>query len=833
MHNEIDQAFEKLMSIKSEFFAAISERPNESDTRLKIIDRLLFEVLGWKRDSVFTEPYVASKGYIDYLLTIGERRGAIVIEAKRVGLLEPETKSVEMSYVSLSGPVVRPMIDGVRQALAYAMDKGVALAAVTDGEVWLFFKASRTDGKPPLEGKGILFPKFESIVNNFARYMELISPGAAIDRRNIAHMNSAEGLIVEGSEQQFCVFNPEEARMKTRDPLANDAALLFSQFFSRLSDEQDREMLRDCFVETNESRKADLELQKIIQKVLNNIQQINTGHGGALQAEIERAITSQKSETVLLIGNKGSGKSTFIDRFFNHVLPLGIRDKCVVANVDLANYHGDPAGTVSWMLRQLRGVLEAGVCASDPPSYDELQGIFFKEYLRWINGSRKPLYERDKEAFKIEFGNHMEARRENNPDEYVRMLLDWASRGQSRLPCLVFDNTDQFPIEIQDSVYQLAHSLESAAPVFNIVPITDRTVWRLSKAGALQSYNARNFYLPVPDAKEIISRRVDFLKLKLKSEPKAAKSYFSRKGFLVEINDLAMLAEAVGKVFVENDYVSGLIGRLGNFDIRRMLKLAERIFLSPEIKIDDIIRSKFGGKGVTTDQYRTHRALIKGEYDRFSESENEFISNLFYTNHRKPESPLLAFYVLWVLRQRMNSIRDDNVEYRHWLVSELCDFFESCGVSEDLVLQCLRRLYDRRLVEALDPNIKQIGSSDKIAIKDSGVAHIDLMLNSTVYVEQMSLVTGINEISTRDEIRKRVHSRAFLEARDIFVRYVLKIDASRVSPPSNPIYEQIVEARRRVKALTSTEHTYRRQTPSDRPARPRRGPPTQSRSRRT
>jgi hypothetical protein len=287
---------------------------------------------------------------------------------------------------------------------------------------------------------------------------------------------------------------------------------------------------------------------------------------------------------------------------------------------------------------------------------------------------------------------------------------------------LVFDNTDQFPTDIQDAVYQMAHSFEGAAPVFNVVPITDRTVWRLSKAGALQSYSAKSFYLPVPDAKEIISRRVDFLKIKVKAEPKAAKAYFSKKGFQVEVNDLAMLAEAVGKVFVENDYVSGLIGRLGNFDIRRMLKLAERIFLSPELKIDDIIKSKFGGPSVTTDQYRTHRALIKGEYDRFSETENEFISNPFYTNPQKPESPLLAFYILWLLRQRLNSVRDESVESKHWPVSELCQLFEGCGVPEDLVMQTIARLYDRRLVEALDPNVKVISIADKIAIKDCGLA---------------------------------------------------------------------------------------------------------------
>jgi hypothetical protein len=97
--------------------------------------------------------------------------------------------------------------------------------------------------------------------------------------------------------------------MRLRDPLASDAALLFAQFFSRLSNEKDREMLRGCFVETGESRRADFELEKII-SVLNTITPLDAGQGSALQVELERAIASRRSETVLLIGNKGAGKKT-------------------------------------------------------------------------------------------------------------------------------------------------------------------------------------------------------------------------------------------------------------------------------------------------------------------------------------------------------------------------------------------------------------------------------------------------------------------------------------------------------------------------------------------
>jgi hypothetical protein len=160
----------------------------------------------------------------------------------------------------------------------------------------------------------------------------------------------------------------------------------------------------------------------------------------------------------------------------------------------------------------------------------------------------------------------------------------------------------------------------------------------------------------------------------------------------------------------------------------------------------------------------------------------------------------------------MNSVRDDSVETRHWLVAELTELFEGCGVAAELVLQSVRRLYDRRLVEALDPNVKEIGMADKITIKESGVAHIELLLNSNVYVEQMALISGIGELPVRDELRKRVHSHAFIEVRDIFLKYVLRLDAVRLRIPTNPVYAQITEARRQVKSLAQTHRPPARQS---------------------
>jgi CRISPR/Cas system CSM-associated protein Csm2 small subunit len=122
-------------------------------------------------------------------------------------------------------------------------------------------------------------------------------------------------------------------------------------------------------------------------------------------------------------------------------------------------------------------------------------------------------------------------------------------------------------------------------------------------------------------------------------------------------------------------------------------------------------------------------------------------------------------------------------------------------------MQTLNRLYERRLIEALDPNVKHVGVGDRVAIKDSGVAHIELALNSETYLEQIALVTGVNELYTRDEMRKNNYPQKMTEVRLAFLRYLLKIDAGRMTIPASKLYEQINMARNQIQRLIPRRRT--------------------------
>src|SRR5262245_6253205 len=81
--NDPDAALAALNAITTQFARFIRTRggASEADTRVKMIDRILTDVLGWPESDLSREDHVKS-GFIDYTLRL-HARPYIAVEAKR------------------------------------------------------------------------------------------------------------------------------------------------------------------------------------------------------------------------------------------------------------------------------------------------------------------------------------------------------------------------------------------------------------------------------------------------------------------------------------------------------------------------------------------------------------------------------------------------------------------------------------------------------------------------------------------------------------------------------------------------------------------------------
>jgi hypothetical protein len=264
-----------------------------------------------------------------------------------------------------------------------------------------------------------------------------------------------------------------------------------------------------------------------------------------------------------------------MERFFKSVLDTSVRERCAVVKIDVSKWPGDLNSLSSWLTARLKDGLERLLFDDGLPTYDELQGLYWREYQGWMRGQYKPLYESNKIAFKEKFGEFLDNKINSNPYEYLLKILDDIVRNRKVLPCLIFDNGDVFGFSFQEAIFQYAQAIRENIPFsFVVVPVTDRSFWRLSNAGPFQKYPSKMFYLPVPPTKEVLEKRVAFLQRKIDGA-KTERAYFLKKGIRLTVENIQGFAACLEEVFVKEDFVSRRLSWLANNSLQKCLSLAQ------------------------------------------------------------------------------------------------------------------------------------------------------------------------------------------------------------------------------------------------------------------
>lgn len=266
---------------------------NEQDTRFQVIDRILTEVMDWAHEEVKNEPNVPS-GYVDYLLT-AQARNRCVVEAKCANRLLIDTRRQEVAYYKLSGAALKSATDGVQQAQRYCADSGVTFAVLTSGFEWIFFLAVREDGKPPADGRAIVFPNLESIEQNFALFHDLLSKEAVLKQLYKIRLAEVEGTQARQSDPLMTPINSRsDLHLMQKSKLGLDLEHFFKGFFTSMTGDSDPEMLAKCFVESKESRETDASLVKITRNLVNQLEVMGSNRGAELETHIKDAVESKK-----------------------------------------------------------------------------------------------------------------------------------------------------------------------------------------------------------------------------------------------------------------------------------------------------------------------------------------------------------------------------------------------------------------------------------------------------------------------------------------------------------------------------------------------------------
>ena len=116
---------------------------NEADTRHRVIDFVLHDLLAWPRNRTNVEEYIAP-GYADYVLRKANGDVVLFVEAKKEGVffnLPALPNGQTSGYVAIGKLLSDKNVSvAMKQVRDYCFEDGSEYAAITNGHEWVFFR---------------------------------------------------------------------------------------------------------------------------------------------------------------------------------------------------------------------------------------------------------------------------------------------------------------------------------------------------------------------------------------------------------------------------------------------------------------------------------------------------------------------------------------------------------------------------------------------------------------------------------------------------------------------------------------------------------------------
>jgi hypothetical protein len=293
---------------------------NEATTRLQLIDRILFECLGWSPADCIAEEAHGGE-YADY--TCSAPRRLLIVEAKREGdyfELHAGADRIEYSIPTLTrdNPGLRA---AVAQVAGYSQSRGIPFAAVTNGHQMVAFVAIRQDG-PPLEGRALVFASLEAMLENFSDFWNALSKAGVeekrLERRLIGHLAPEIPPRLSGSIHGY-------PGTKARNRFQTDLKIVSELVLEDIATARDLEptFLKECYSESGALSEYSLISRDILQARYAALFDASTPGPSTEPAVSRRGIApellakSLSRRPILLLGDVGAGKTTFLRYLLN------------------------------------------------------------------------------------------------------------------------------------------------------------------------------------------------------------------------------------------------------------------------------------------------------------------------------------------------------------------------------------------------------------------------------------------------------------------------------------------------------------------------------------
>lgn len=766
-----DTAIEALRSIRDEFarFCAHRGRASEADTRAKVIDRVLREVLGWPEIDISREDRVPD-GYLDYSLRIHTRR-FITVEAKREGIAfelpgDSKAKTLKLSGALLTDQLVR---EAVLQVHSYCVESGSRYAIATNGYAWIVFRAIRED-MPWREGAARVFYSIDAILEHFTSFWNILSYEALITGSLDAEFGSPIRVQRRLDRVTGSLFNADLPLQRNR--LHAQLFPLIRHVFEDIGDQAQIEVLQACYVHSASLRivaeDLDIVITDAIPKFLEDqgAEEVSSGpdHAGRFEGAITHAVTEHtKGHLFLLLGGIGCGKTTFLKRYQRTVGKDLLDSKSFYFHIDFLTAPLDPSELEAFVWREVLGQIRGRYASPYLESRSNLKRAFAKD----IEALRQtiPPTSRDSGAFDAALTPHLQ-KWQHNPSDYVPRLLTVAGSRYGRSVVVFIDNVDQLSPTYQAQIFLLAQRATRSLGSITVVSLREESYYSATVQRTFTAYSNRKFHIASPRFRTLIASRIQYATRWLESEGAQA----SLPGFAPG-NRIAIDKAAIGEflrivefsIFEQNHNIARLIEALCFGNMRLALEMFTTFLGSGATDVDKMLRiyRREGAYFVAFHEFV--KSIMLGDRRYYKEAQSP-IMNVFDCGPEKNSSHFTTLRLLKYLRTLRGQATPEGQGY--------CELARVVGAMEDVfdnredAVRCLNRLVVRQLVETDTRSTESIRNAVTARVTAAGLYYLAYLGQSFAYLDLVLQDTPLNAPDVEQELRRSVDQVDNLGGRD-------------------------------------------------------------------
>lgn len=731
--------------ILAQYEHLVANGANEAETRLKVINDVLYSVLGWTHADVKPEERVSEDRkttWADY--TLRTAMTAIVIEAKKVGVAfteVPGARRVQLSGKWLEGETG----DAITQARDYARKLGIPFAVVTNGNSWIVFPATRVDQVRFQDSSAIVFQSLKSALeDDYAEFHDLLSRDAVISGSLDAELlGRIENQIEDRRLNRYFTTSFSRISRHSLFPLIEDAITVA---FSEDIVNGDADLLEKCYVRTPERIRFDQRIKMhIARKDAVTLRAPARPMRDAKYSILDIVKTSAekaKPVAVLVLGQVGAGKSTFLQFTRQVGAKEEFRPNAAKAYphwlyVDFRAYASGESA-LNFLVEALKAHINQDQFLS---SYDRCISHAYKSEIEAL--FKGPLYLlADDEAERKRRISQLLMIDYEKSQPYVEKILRYAATSAPIF--LVIDNVDQFEEDsLQSQVFNASMAMAQKLKINLVCSMREATYIQHKNTAVFDAFEFDPVAIDPPNIITVLSKRFFVARQLLEGQ---SANFVAENGATMNVSSLSVVIDLIQGSVLGTE-LGNLIEVLATSDIRLALRMTREFLRSGWTASGKALRIFQSTGKYIMPQHEALRAIMLGNQQVYSEEFSE-LGNPFDSRLAKTEAQLLRLFVLSAV-VNLSAERS----FRHIEGTEIQKHLREIGFGDPLIARVLSDLCRLRFMHTTSHGAPTF-ESNYIASRLGGHIVRNFIGNFT-YIENVMMDTFISDERVWNELRSQ------------------------------------------------------------------------------